>query len=444
MISKLSDFLNAFDISYQTCNYRIRLVMTIKNLKRTINYSQKGFTLIELIIVIAVIGIISTLFSVNFLGAKQRGRDQQRISDLKQIQTALEVYRLDNGEYPITTGSYYLNANPCPAKSPFPPSTGAYMQQIPCDPAGRNYYNNGNYYYYSSDGSKYLLAACLENGNDPIGSRGAPSPAPSNNNCSSGNWYYPISEFLTPTPTPTNAPTPTSQPTNTPTPTPALSYYQTVVNDGPVSYFRLADVFTNTAANVEGSPTGSYVNSPKQSQAGALVNSGDNNVSVLFNGTNQYINFAYSTVLSQPNSFSIEAWVYPTGNTGKYRGVVASRYWPKGWVLYGNSGNAWSFWINNSSTGMAALNGPSIQLNKWTYLVGTYDKNSTTASFYVNSTLVSQATVSSFTRNPQQPEAIGQGEPGSNFWFMGKIDEVAFYNKTLSQAQVTAHYNAAQ
>lgn len=61
---------------------------------------QKGFTLIELLVVIAIIGLLSTLAVVALNNARQKSRDARRVSDIKQIQTALELYFNDNGTYP--------------------------------------------------------------------------------------------------------------------------------------------------------------------------------------------------------------------------------------------------------------------------------------------------------------------------------------------------------
>ena len=66
---------------------------------------RKGFTLIELLVVIAIIGLLSTLAVVALNSARQKARDSKRVSDVKQIQTALELYFNDNDAYPLNPGA---------------------------------------------------------------------------------------------------------------------------------------------------------------------------------------------------------------------------------------------------------------------------------------------------------------------------------------------------
>lgn len=124
--------------------------------------SSFGFTLIELLIVIAIIGILATLLMVNFLNVQQKARDAQRKSDVRQIQSALELYRADQGAYPAT-----LYSADCPTSSSLAGGTPSvtYMQKIPCDPSGTSWYNSGKY-NYSLSGNTYTLQACIENSKD--------------------------------------------------------------------------------------------------------------------------------------------------------------------------------------------------------------------------------------------------------------------------------------
>lgn len=116
---------------------------------------SSGFTLIELLVVIVIISILATLLMANFVGVRQRGRDGQRKSDLRQIQAALELYRADNGSYPP-------NASLSTCGTSFSSGTTVYMQKIPCDPSLSTDY----FYTPSEDGTTYSITACLENGND--------------------------------------------------------------------------------------------------------------------------------------------------------------------------------------------------------------------------------------------------------------------------------------
>lgn len=65
---------------------------------------NKGFTLIELLVVIAIIGLLSTLAVVALDSAREKSRDSKRVTDIRQIQTALELYFSDEEQYPVGNG----------------------------------------------------------------------------------------------------------------------------------------------------------------------------------------------------------------------------------------------------------------------------------------------------------------------------------------------------
>ena len=112
---------------------------------------QKGFTLIELLVVIAIIGLLSTLAVVALNNARSKARDAKRISDIKQIQTALELYYNDAGAYPaaITAGDAlsYDGTN--------------YMSIIPSDPTPADNGCPEGYTYSQADSTTYSLSYCL-------------------------------------------------------------------------------------------------------------------------------------------------------------------------------------------------------------------------------------------------------------------------------------------
>lgn len=91
------------------------------------NKNKQGFTLIELLVVIAIIGILSTLSILALNSARARARDAKRISDVKQIQTALEMYYNDNNDYPSSTAIV-------PGAS-IGTGTNVYLKSIPTPPS---------------------------------------------------------------------------------------------------------------------------------------------------------------------------------------------------------------------------------------------------------------------------------------------------------------------
>ncbi|MBP6859101.1 MAG: prepilin-type N-terminal cleavage/methylation domain-containing protein [Candidatus Magasanikbacteria bacterium] len=121
--------------------------------------NAKGFTLIELLVVIAIIGLLSTLAVVALGNARQKARDARRLSDLKQLQTALELYYTDQTAYPTGSGVTLGSTNyACLNASGFGTAGCAnpYMGQVPSDPLGTQSY------VYTAASSSYSVTATLE------------------------------------------------------------------------------------------------------------------------------------------------------------------------------------------------------------------------------------------------------------------------------------------
>jgi len=133
---------------------------------------KKAFTLIELLVVVAIIGGLSALLFPNFMAARERARDTQRKSDLKQIQKALELYKQDQA-----TPSFPAALPPVDSCwSSLPNCAGTvYMNSVPGDPNR----TPANEYYFLPDNPTltYDLCACLENIADKDGSAGNCSAA---------------------------------------------------------------------------------------------------------------------------------------------------------------------------------------------------------------------------------------------------------------------------
>jgi prepilin-type N-terminal cleavage/methylation domain-containing protein len=88
---------------------------------------SRGFTLIELLVVIAIIGILSSVVLASLNSARQKGRDARRISDLKQIQLALELNYDQDQSYPLATST--LVTNNFISTFPSDPGAGEYDYQ---------------------------------------------------------------------------------------------------------------------------------------------------------------------------------------------------------------------------------------------------------------------------------------------------------------------------
>ena len=116
------------------------------------NKTNKGFTLVEILIVIAIIASLASVFISNFFASIARGRDSRRKQDLRSIVNALELYYNDLGRYPDD-----LPAASIPFTHPDDENT-IYLKETPKDPS-----TGVRYCYETADGNQYKLTAQLEN-----------------------------------------------------------------------------------------------------------------------------------------------------------------------------------------------------------------------------------------------------------------------------------------
>lgn len=146
--------------------------------------NKKAFTLIELLVVISVLAGFMAMLVPNYMLARSKSRDTRRKSDMRSIQKALELYKLNQtpAAYPstLTFSGSLSDAN------------GVYMQKIPQDPQGSYFYARN-----TDDAGKYTLCACLENASDSDGStcRTSDGNAPNGTvpTCST-NLFYKLNE----------------------------------------------------------------------------------------------------------------------------------------------------------------------------------------------------------------------------------------------------------
>jgi type II secretion system protein G len=134
---------------------------------------SKGFTLIELLVVIAIIGLLATIVLVSVSSSRQKAKDARRVSDLRQISLALELYAEDNGRLYPDGGDGGAGCNDWGAATR--PLTAiqqpAYISTLPIDPDMTLALCNvasppDTCYFYESDGSDYVLRARLTRSSD--------------------------------------------------------------------------------------------------------------------------------------------------------------------------------------------------------------------------------------------------------------------------------------
>lgn len=112
---------------------------------RIVSGSKRGFTLIELLVVIAIIGLAAALVLASMSGARKKSRDARRLSDMKQLHNALELYVSDNKTSPSTAQGLAVLAP-------------TYIATIPPEPSG----GAGAYGYVQVGASGYVIGAILE------------------------------------------------------------------------------------------------------------------------------------------------------------------------------------------------------------------------------------------------------------------------------------------
>jgi general secretion pathway protein G len=139
-------------------------------MNRQLHYTSRGFTIVELLIVIVVIAILAAISIVAYNGVQQRSRDTIRKSDLAQIKKSLLLYETDNGDLANAncgngSGSGWLTTD-YDGAGPFLPintclTNGGYIAKVPIDPAGTGSCNGVTCHAYmkaNCGGIVYLYA----------------------------------------------------------------------------------------------------------------------------------------------------------------------------------------------------------------------------------------------------------------------------------------------
>lgn len=110
-------------------------------MKLTFLKQQRGFTLIEIMVVVVIIAILAAVVVPRIMNRPEQARKVKAKTDILQIQNALDLYKLDNGFYPSTEqGLSALVHKPTGEPQPTDWQENGYLKEVPVDPWGHAYH----------------------------------------------------------------------------------------------------------------------------------------------------------------------------------------------------------------------------------------------------------------------------------------------------------------
>lgn len=232
----------------------------------------------------------------------------------------------------------------------------------------------------------------------------------------------------------------------------ADTYSDVIKADGPTAYYRMEDAAGATTITDEmGNNPGEWTYDTDDSGNSVypqLAFPGLDSNSALFHpytdasGTAHlaYGQVPYNADLNPSSAYTVELWARPRSSppAGTFTSPLTSfGNWSdvSGWIIY-QSESGWIWILKGGPVWMGGT--PSTPL-EWHHLVATYDGK--TVIFYVDGVLQAQQDVANYLGNSGSPMYIGVYGPDGHF-FDGSVDEIALYDKPLSQERISAHYTA--
>jgi hypothetical protein len=228
-------------------------------------------------------------------------------------------------------------------------------------------------------------------------------------------------------------------------------YARIVQADHPLNWLRMSEPLDwlpggwDTAGNGTPIYLSSLYSSSGTTQAQDGVIAGDNNDAILLNGTSGYLKIPGGSAYNVADLFSIEIWAKRVG-TGNY--VLASKWFTNGgrqeWELRWLNTNTLQMTVWDSagtSNVVATATLSSTDTTNWHHIV--FTKNGASSKFYIDAVLATIAGTNR-THGDGTGDVYVGAQNGTTGFFSGYLDEFAYYGIELSQAQITAHYNAAK
>ncbi len=119
---------------------------------------QSGFTLIEIMVVVMILGLLAALAAPKFLGTGEKAKQEAARTQVKALASAVQLFKLDNGRFPTSGEGLAALLPPPPGDLPGYNPDG-YMEDLP----GRDPW--GHPYEYSSDGRRFTVVSYGADGN---------------------------------------------------------------------------------------------------------------------------------------------------------------------------------------------------------------------------------------------------------------------------------------
>lgn len=148
--------------------------------------NQSGFTLIEILIVVAIVGMLATVVFTSLSQARAKARDSKRKEDLVQLQKALEIYYNTNNGYPNTNDTWWGATGSCGGSHGYSGATGYipglapnFVGQLPADPLPSTGTCSGYNYRSDATGTSYKIIS------NSVSGAGGPESFPA-----SGEAFY--------------------------------------------------------------------------------------------------------------------------------------------------------------------------------------------------------------------------------------------------------------
>ena len=225
------------------------------------------------------------------------------------------------------------------------------------------------------------------------------------------------------------------------------NYYETVMVDSPVAYWRLGESSGTAVVNEVGSGNGTYYG-VTLNQSGALAS--DSNTAISFDGTNDYV--ALPTMSPLSDTFSYEMWfrtTWVTTDTGNRQYLNTRQQDPssaatytfierQGGLIAGDI-TEFQYYIGSGERESLTSN-VKVLANTWYHFVCVGD--GTGAQMYLNGVEVASSTNAPVSTAVSEHLLGWRSDAQGDDWFGGLIDEYSVYDYALSPNRIEAHYNA--